>query len=515
MAATTNREQISTERWVFAAWMTAIAAELAAVAGVAFGVPLGVGVLVALALGAIACKWTANRLPREWDGMCRTHRGLSLLWLIVALAAMLRIAGVAWFMADPNHPQASAYWFDRFFSAHSCYSQYWRGAELARAGVENLYDTAYYDSYIGRFQVDEYLYLPQFLILPRLALAMGGNFYQIRAVWFALEAGLFGLAIFVLCRWMGGRLGSRVALLSVALWVSTPVLATLQVGNYQLAAIALSMIAMVLFERNRSGLGGALLALAAFKMWPGLLVVYLTATRRWRAVAWTIAFSLFYCLVAYLWMGGRPFQAFVHYDWPRLVSRNAWPYVEDLDVSAINDSVPGLVLKLKMLGVKGMTNALEDTVEYGWTFVLLALAAFAAWRDSHLSRLERASCWLALLTLASFRAPFVPDIYGLITPLWLWSLVAAAKQLTWRNAAWLAVGWFILDAVVPFTGTPLVGAARMAVATVSQFTAIGLCCWTLLGHLCRSPKTGKTPAVHRSNSSYADNYGPELIREAE
>jgi len=503
MRAVTNPGSLSPERLVVAAMMTAIAALILAVAGVAVGVPLAVSMLVSFGLGASSCSWIARRLPREWDGLRRTHRGWCLLWLLLALAAVARTAGVAWFMADPTHAQASVYWFDGFYRSHSCYSQYWRAAELARAGARNLYDTAHYAGKIGRFGVDEFLYVPQFLILPRLGLAVGGDFYQIRAAWFALEAALLAVATLALCKWIGGPAGRRLALLLPALWLSSPILATLQVGNYQLAAIALAIIAMLSFERNRPLLGGALLALAAFKLWPGILLVYLVVTKRWRPVAWTIAFSLLYCAIAYLWMGSRPYEAFLHYDWPRIVSRDAWPYVEDdLDVSGINDSVPGLVLKLKALGVHGMTHSLEDIVEKAWTLVVLGLAVLAALGERHLSRQERACCWLSLLTLASFRAPFIPDIYGLITPLLLWSLVAASTQFTGRTTAWLAMLWAALSAVLPFTGTPLVGYGRLAVSTASQFIAIGLCFWVLFRYLRRSPETHTAPLINSNQFVY-------------
>jgi Glycosyltransferase family 87 len=481
-----TQEKISPERWGVAAGIVTLAALIIAVAGVAFGVPLPVGLLLVLIAGLIWCGWIARCLPREWDGLHRSHIGWSILLAAVGIAAVARTAGVAWFMANPTHTRAAMYWFDHFYTAHSCYSGYWRAAELARAGAQNLYDTAQYNGWMGRFQIDEFLYVPQFLILPRLALALFGDFYKMRAAWFALEAASLATATLVLCRWIGGAAGRRAALLVPALWVSSPILATLQVGNYQLAAIALALIAMVSFERNRSALGGALLAVAGFKLYPGLLCVYLAATRRWRALGWTIAFSLLYCVAAYLWMGGHPFGAFVHYTWPRIVSGDAWPFLDDPDVSAINDSVPGLVLKLKILGVKGMTHSLEDTVAWAWTALVVVLAAMTGYCSPRFSRVERTCCWLALLTLASFRVRFTPDIYGLIAPLLLWTFIAASTRLTWPNKIWLAIAWIALNAVLPFSGIPLVGNYRLLVSTASQLIAIGLCFFVLLGYLRRS-----------------------------
>jgi hypothetical protein len=492
MNTKTHDGPISLERWTAAALLMALVATLVAVAGVAFRIPLLMGLIFALGIGAIACRWLARKLPAQWDGLHSRHQAWTLLWLLLAAAALARTAGVAWYMADATHPQASVYWFDHFYRAHSCFSGYWRAAELARAGVANLYDTAHYNDAIAhRFEVDEYLYVPQFLIMPRLGLMVSSDFFQLRAFWFAVEAALFLAAAIILCRWTGGVEGRRLALLLPALCLSTPILATLQVGNYQLAAVSLALIAMVCFDRDKAVIGGALLALAGFKLWPLLLIVYLAAARRWRGVAWTVAFSLAYCVMAYVWMGPMPFEGFLHYDWPRIVTRSAWSFADDLDVTSINYSVPGAVLKLKALGAKGMTGGLEDVAEKVWTLVVMLLAVLSAWRSAQMSRTQRACCWLSLLTLASFRTPFVPDFYGLIAPMWLWSMMAATTQLTRRSAVWLALLWLALNTVAPFDGTPLTGYNRLALSTVGQLVSISLCSWVLLRGVLRSRATQK------------------------
>lgn len=475
----------SLERWTLAALLVVLGAFIAAVGAVAFGVPFGAALVVACLVGFFACSRIARRLPPEWDGMRHTHRAWSIAFLLIALVALGRMAGVAWFIADARHAQTAVYSFDHFYTAHSCYSGYWRAAEMVRAGVANLYDTAHYAGHIGRFEVDEFLYLPQFLILPRLGLALGGGFYTVRAAWFALEAALLALATIELCRWIGGGTGRRAALLLAALWLSTPVLATLQIGNFQVAAIAVTVLAMVMFERNRPVLGGALLAIAAVKLFPALLCVYLVAAKRWRAVAWTIAFSLLYCAAAYAWFGAQPFAAFLHYDLPRLVSGQAWSFVEDPDVSAINDSVPGLVLKLKSIGVAGMGHPLEAAAGWIWTIFIVILAVLAGRRSWRLSRLERACCWLSLFTFAAFRARFMPDMYGLVAPVLLWTLIAAFTQWTWRNRIWLFLTWLALNAVVPFGGTPLTVNGRLLISTASQFFAIGVCLFVFLKYVRR------------------------------
>src|SRR5450755_4768644 len=148
---TKARGRVSPERWIVAGLLVGLAVPIVAVGGFALGVPLRIGVLVALALGVSLCAWIARALPREWDGARRTHTVWSILFLVVGLAAVARTAGVAWFIADPTHTQATVYWFDKFFLGHNCYSAIWRAAELARTGAINLYDTNHYEGRIGRF----------------------------------------------------------------------------------------------------------------------------------------------------------------------------------------------------------------------------------------------------------------------------------------------------------------------------------------------------------------------------
>lgn len=476
--------RVSLERWGVAAIAAALAAPLVVVTGTVFRVSLVWGAIAALLFALAATPQIARRLPSSLDGALRRHPAWSAAWLLVALAAVLRSAGVAWFMADPNHAQASAFWFDEFYIGHYCASAYWHAAQLAGSGVDNLYDTALYANPIGRFRLDEYYYFPQFLILPQAAVGLGADFQQMRAGWFVLDAIIVAGCMLALCRWIGGGVGQRAALLLPAVWLASPVLVTLQLGNFQLAAVALSVLAMMLFERQRHVAGGALLAIAGFKLFPGLLGVYLLAARRWRAAAWTIALSLLYVLIAYLWMGEKPFLAFLHYQWPRMLSGEAWAFLEmeGLEaVSAINDSVPGLALKLKVLGVNGMTRAVAGGVAWLWTALAVTLTVLAALRAPRMSRLELAATWLAVLTMAAFRSPFVPDHNGLFAPLWLWSLIAAAVVLNRRNVLWLTLAWVLLGLVLPFSGMPLPEVlARLALSTSSQLLAIGLCLWALL-----------------------------------
>ncbi|MBX9400672.1 DUF2029 domain-containing protein [Lysobacter sp. BMK333-48F3] len=484
MQTSTYTQPPGAGRWAVAALALALPAPLLAAALAGFGLDLGLAAPLAAAALAAACLPLARRLPVQWDRSF-SHRPLAALALAaMAVLAVLRLSGVALYLADAEQAQFSAFWFDPFYVGHSCYSGYWQAAELSREGAANLYDPMLYSGTMGRFKLDEYLYLPQFLLLPRLGLALGGDFYSLRALWFAIEGAIVLAGLWAAGRWIGGGVGRRIWLLIPAVMLTSPVVVTLQVGNFQLAAIALSVLAMIQFERGRNLSGGLLLGFAAIKLFPGLLGVYLLARRRWAAAAWTGAFAALYTVLAYLWLGPQPFEAFLHYQAPRIANGEAWAFleIEGLEwVSAINQSVPGLVLKAKILGAQGMDRATMGAVAWVWTGAVVVMAIVAGLRHDAMSRLERAAVWIALLGLAVFRSPFVPDHSGLFAPIWLWSLIAAACLPSPRSAALLALGWLACTAVLPVGGVPLPEVpARIALATAVQAIAIGLCLWPVL-----------------------------------
>jgi Glycosyltransferase family 87 len=475
----------SADRWIAASLLSLLVAMLIAATAAALHAPLAVTVIAAVLAVAMLTPWAAKRLPNEWDGIRGRKPVVSTLWAVLVFAALARTAGVALFMADPSHAAVSTYGFDTFYIGHSCYTGYWQAANLALEGVPNLYDVQhYYGKKAGIFGFDEFMYLPQFLLLPLLGVALGADFNELRALWFTVEGGTLLACMIALTVWIGGQPGRRAALLIPAVWIASPVLLTLQLGNFQLTAVSLSVVAMALFWRDRPVLGGALFGFAVFKLFPGVLGIYLIATRRWKAVAWTLGFSLFYSVITYAWIGEEPFRALFQYQLPRMASGEAWAFLELKElgfVTAINDSIPGLVYKLNALDVPVATRALVQQVSWAWTLVVVGLTILSALRAKHMSRLELAANWLALLALASFRSPFLPDHTGLFAPLWVWSLIAAGSVAGGGRTALFALLWVALAAVVPFVGTPLDnGLDRFVVSGISQIIAVTLCLWVVL-----------------------------------
>src|SRR6185436_17621402 len=109
---------------------------------------------------------------------------------------------------------------------------------------------------------------------------------------------------------------------------------------------------------------------------------------------------------------------------------------------AINFSIPGLVFKLKVLDLGGLSFGASKVVGWLYTLVLLVVVVRVSrrpWPDA-----DKPALWLAILILATLRSPFLPEAYAAFPPLWLLTLLAArqpptAKTLLWTLGAWLAL----------------------------------------------------------------------------
>jgi hypothetical protein len=337
--------------------------------------------------------------------------------------------------------------------------------------------------FIGPFEVDLYQYPPAFLVLPRAAVATGLGFLTTRQVWFALQSLVLMAAMVILARWIGGASGLLVLLLVPIVWLAPTTRLTLQIGNFQLTAFALSILAMVAFDRGRAGRGGFALGFAAAsKIYPGVLAIPLLVERRSNAVAWTIAWSVCFTAAAWLAIGGTPFVDFIRYQLPRIQSGEAFYWIENADAAAINFGLHGLVTKLRFLGLPWTGQDAANRAASLYAVILMPLAFASAVRLKALAggameperlRLRRAQVWLGLLSLASFRSPFVPDAYALVGTLWLLTLVAAEGHWLGRGrtalAAAAAVSMMVLD------GGPInapVPAWIMAAALALQVAAL-------------------------------------------
>ncbi len=340
----------------------------------------------------------------------------------------------------------------------------------------------------GMVVEDPYQYAPQFLLWPRLALALSDNYPAIRMTWFGMQMALLMGAVLGLALWIGGRPGRIAAYWSPAVLASFPMLHNLQYGQFHFAAIALAVLAMIAFDRGRRPLGGALLAVSILsKLFPGILLIPMIVQRRWRDLAWTAAAGAVLTGAALLFLGPQPFVAFFDYHLPRLGSGDAfsfgeaWPEVRELVIAA-NQGAFGVVTKLAEMGVPGANAETAIWVNRLYLLALLVGAALVGLALPQASRFDRGTAWVALLGLGSMVSTGAFADYVPLTCVWLLSLLIVravdSPRLAVALGACAVMQLFLLGAVPIGDWTPF--ELMMPVSAVGVLAMMAVFGWTLV-----------------------------------
>ena len=296
-----------------------------------------------------------------------------------------------------------------------------------------------------------------------------------RALWFGLNGLLLAAGLWILARWIDGPNAHRVLLLAPIFFASLPVLVTLQVGNFQVAVVVLSVLAMVAFHKRRDSTGGALLAFTILsKISPGVLGVVLLAQRRWRSAAWSAGFGLIFLALSVLTLGVNPIESFFTFTLPRLGSGEVFGFMDDDPFSVITNMSPfGLPFKLQLMGLDvGDPWVLGRRLGRGYSVVLVVLAILAAVRRPG-DRRSQAVTWMSLLVLAALQSPFAPA-YTLIALLWALTLLVVEVETVHGGIA-LMLLWLGLVVVVPWSDLSLFAAHSI----VQSVLAVGVPIWLI------------------------------------
>jgi len=326
---------------------------------------------------------------------------------------------------------------------------------------------------------DPYEYPPPFLLLPRAALAITNSFEHIRTGWFVIQSLCLIAGGLLLAWWIGGREGLVVGLLLPAILASIPTMLNFQFGQFHAMAVMLAIAGMIAFRERRLALGGALLSFAILsKVFPGVLLVPLAAGRRWREIGWTLVFGVVFVLLGVLALGSDPFVAFLSYQLPRIVTVEAFSFIERVDVPVFilsrNFSIYGIVAKLRLLGVAGVGSATAQ----GLTWAYTALVLWLAWRGGRAGTLDRRSqvmLWIGLLSLASLRSPVAPSAYVTAPFLWLLALLAADVGGSYTMALAVGVAWAVI-----MGPPPLPDRIDVFVGLLGQMIALALDAWVVV-----------------------------------
>jgi alpha-1,2-mannosyltransferase len=437
----------------------------------------------------------ARRLPQQLDGTFRRRPAVASLSLGLFVVALIQVARLSCFMADPALTWGSAYPPVEFGVSHMCISAYVLAGDLSRRNDPNVYAIEHYpafksgastDTSVHRSAVlnldvhlrDAFEYPPPFLLLPRAALALSNNFLDIRTGWFMLQLPLFCALALALARFVGGPRGVVAGLLSPGLLASFPFMFNFQFGQFHLIAIMLAVGGMLAFSSGWNRTGGALLGAAIVtKLFPGLLLVYLAFQRRGRPIFWTVVFAVVYVAAGLLTLGPAPYNAFINYQLPRLLSGEAFSFnlVDDLTL-ATNASLWSIPFKLRRLGVAGMSAQLSIGLTWLYTGALLWVTYTVARRNRE--PVLEPLIWLGLLTLGSLRSPDAPIVYVGTAALWALSLLAVETQGRARRVIVFVLVW-IFAGVVPPAPTP---EATIILWMIVQFVLLALGFYVTLRH---------------------------------
>jgi alpha-1,2-mannosyltransferase len=433
-------------------------------------------------------------------------RSLLVLSGVAALVAVVVLGRLTVFMADDARPTFSAFPSSNWELQHSCVSAYFVAADAARDGRsvyrDELYTAPNDDGrgirkprMLGRFGVDVYEYPPPFLLLPTLLRQVVPGFSAFRLLWFVINGIVVAFVMVRVARALPPPAARRALLLAPLVWVSLPTLSALQKGNVQLMIIALAMLAMLLFERRRFAAGGALLAFATVsKLFPGLLLVYLIVRRQWRAVAWTAAMSSLLVGLSLVVVGARQYAAFADHL-PGLVGGEAFPAFRNPGAVAINLSIPGLVFKLKLLGLGGLSFGASKIVGWLYTLVLLIVVVTVSRRPA--ADDDKPALWLGILILATLRSPFLPQAYASFPALWLLTLLAARQPPTAKTLLLSVAAWLALNVYWPMDW-PLDPRVLALVTLVPQAVTV------ILAVLALRPRTARTSGGSREHAGGGD-----------
>lgn len=459
---------------------------LAASLGLSLGLPGLLTLLVVAASVALLIQRLPARLPSALDGLATRHKLLTALYLLLALPAVASTARLSIFMGDGAQVEHQVVPGIDFLETHSCLTAYVRADTLSRQGVHNLYDTQWWHGSEGLpplpagvanpyrpFALDYYPYPPPFLLALLPLSALEGDFAAQRALWFGLNGLLLAAALWIVARWIGGPNAHRVLLLAPIFFGSIPVLATLQVGNFQIAVVMLAVLAMVAIQRDRPATGGALLAFAILaKISPGVLGIVLLAQRRWRAVAWTAGFGALYVALSLLLIGTDPTISFLTYTLPRISSGETFAFLDDRPFSILTNMAPfGLPFKLQLMGLDvGDPWVLGRRLGNVYTVILVVLACLAVRRPGDLR--SQALTWMSLLVLASLQSPFAPG-YTAIGLLWAINLLSVEVQRL-RGGVGLVLLWLALTLPPPGTNLSVYIAHSMMQSALTMGAAIWL-----------------------------------------
>ncbi len=490
-------------------------------AGLANGVAIVVAVGLVLAVGFLG----RGSFPTGLSGTGSGQRALFVLFLVLCGGAAYRLGHMSVYMLDAENKDFALNPMGRklpdeemnkpFYLRHNCFTASLIAAHLASEGFENIYSRqSYRDTEVPTpihetigdvLTIDQYQYPPPFLVLPKALMALGHDFFQIRTFWFAINVIVFCVTAMAYANWLGGPRFSAYWLSMPLVLLATTTLTAIEIGNAHFLIITMSLLGVLLLERGRYVMGGALLGYCIVgKVFPGVLLAYLLFARRWKAVVATGMAMIAYVMITLALFGMKPFSAFVEHQMPKLASGEAFSFAfESIRALTSNLSVMGVPYRLDKLGLLGGLDPapIARVLVWVYTLVLGGAIVIAGWRTARISggglsveipgpnRRHLVLVWFALLALGQMRSPFLPWGYGNAINLWLISLLLAMTGGSIGRIVPLILMWMLCFFILPLPFGPPTVVFDLTYALVVVVIIMVLCLVLAL----RRPPRGARP----------------------
>ena len=451
------------------------------VGAIGLGVPPAVAWIVPLVAAGVAAR--SGRVPPLPLHLARRHPAAAAILVVSLAVAVTFSVRTSLFAHYPDAPRFSVAPGDPFREEHLCMTAYAEAARLLGVAGSNVYDRKLYrpggvPRRIGAFTVDYYHYPPPFLLLPLTIRAAAPDFFDFRRVWFAVQTTVMVALWLGMAWWLGGVTGRRLALAGIALMALPVTWASIQVGNVQTTVIAVSLAGAMAVASGRAMAGAALLTAATLgKIFPVVLLAHVVAWHRPRVVAWVVAWGTAILAVTAALLGPGIFHEFTFGELPRMLSGDSFSQTELPWAAPVNQSIYGLTVKLRRLGVDVLDRDSGKLVARALVALLGAAVLLVGWlvvrradTVGEEARLATLLVAFGFLNLSSFLSPFVGGAYGAVYTIWLAVLGAVSTVGLPIRASFLG------GATLLFVANAMVGAPRQA-ETPSTATLV----WALVG----------------------------------
>jgi hypothetical protein len=444
----------------------------------------------------LVAPWLAGRLPAWMEGIAPSRRSTRFALGVVCALGLVQGARLTTFMAAPKLTSASIYHVPGLpapkakAGAYTTITTYVRAASVNRESkARNVYEASLYpqspndgagvnaeQALLGLGPDGGFIYPPTFLLLPRGLLALTSDLLLLRFAWFVLQIwGLMGGYAVVV-----GSLppAARLHALKYAplFFGSFTTLIALEVGNYHVLLLPLTLVGLVCAERGRPKTAGLLLAVASLtKLYPAVLLPAWLLWRRRAALTAVALLATLLLALTYVVVGRSPFVDFARYAVPRMLDRQAFPFLHEARLLPGNFAAEALLQKLHALGVAALSEGAQHS--FGRAFLVgtlvLTLAGFATVsKDTH----TRVLCALGSLNLAVIATPWAPG-YVVLGVVLLIPLLPPERRPPLPVGAWPILCALLFCPDLPF----LPSAARSLYTGSVQCVGALLSTWCVLG----------------------------------